>query len=82
MDGVVLADGETGTLLHDLVQMGDFVSEILDNLPGLFFLFLSLLHEFPSLVNLLPQYGYSLRVLLGKFDGCLDSCSILQDGIV
>jgi hypothetical protein len=79
---VVLANGQSRPLLYDLIQMGNLISQVLDDLPGFFFLFFGLLDQFPSFFNFFPENINCLRVFLGELDGCLDFSSILENGVI
>ncbi len=69
-------------MLNDLIQMGNLISQVLDDLPSFFFLFFGLLHQFPSFLYFFPENIDSLRVFLGKLNGCLDFSSILENGVI
>lgn len=62
--------------------MRNFTLQVRDDLSGLLLVVLGLFDEFPGLINLLSEDSDSLRILLSKLDCCLDSCSILENGLV
>jgi hypothetical protein len=60
----------------------DFTLQVRDDLSGLLLVVLGLFDELPGLIDLLSEDSDGLRVLLGQLDGCLDSCSVLENGLV
>lgn len=54
---VVGADGQRGTALDNLGQMGDLSPQVLNDAPCTFFLLLSSFDQFPSAINLFLEQG-------------------------
>lgn len=82
LHSVILTERKAGSTLHDLVEMGDFLLQIGDDLTRVLFLLLGLLDQLPGLVHLTLQNGDGGGVLLRELDGSLHSHGVVGDGLV
>ena len=82
LDVIILIEGESASLLNNLVQMGDFSFEVLDDFAGFFFFFLGLLNKLPGFVDFALEDSDSIGVFLSKSEGSLDSSRVVGNRIV
>ena len=82
VDSVVLTKRETRALLHNLVKLGNLVLKALNNLSSLLLLVLGSLNKLPALLDFPSENSDGVGIFLGKLDGSLDSCRILQNSII
>ena len=82
LDVIILIEGESASLLNNLVQMGDFSFEVLDDFAGFFFFFLGLLNKLPGFVDFALEDSDSIGVLLSKSEGSLDSGCVVGNRVV
>ena len=64
------------------MKLGDFILELLDDLPGLLFLVLGCLNELPTLLNFSSENSNGVAVLLGQLDSALNLGSVCNNCIV
>ena len=79
---VVLTDGQSTALLHNLVQVTDLTLQILDKLASLFLFVFGSFDQLPSLVNLTFEDGDGVAIFLGQLYGGLDLGCVLHDGVL
>eukprot|EP00906_Rhabdomonas_costata_P030247 RCo042734 len=77
--GVLLANGQASTLLHELAEVGDLLLQLLDGFLGAALLLVRRVHHLPGLLDLLLQAVDGVLVLLGKLQRGLDLAGIGDD---
>lgn len=82
VNSVVLTKRKSRSLLDNLVKLGDFVLEPLDDFPSLLLLVLGGLNKLPALLNFPSEDCNGVRIFLCKLNGSLDSCRILQNCVI
>ena len=71
-DLFVLTVRQPTSILNDLVEDGDLIIEILDDLPSLILLLLDSLNKITALLNITPEHRNCVAVLLDELYGTLD----------
>ena len=79
---VILAKRQTTAVFDDLLQLGDLVSEVGNELSARLLSGLGSLDKLPALLDLLSEHCNGGGVVLSQLDGSLDSHCVLEDGIV